>query len=74
MHKILLLLFITIVSSNQLLWAQTQIKGTVSGSAGGSYAGVLNIAQPVPEPETYAMFLFGLGIIGFMARCRKNKA
>ncbi len=27
----------------------------------------------VPEPETYAMFLAGLGLIGFMARRRKQK-
>lgn len=26
----------------------------------------------VPEPETYAMLLAGLGMIGFMARRRKN--
>lgn len=29
-------------------------------------------AAPVPEPETYAMLLAGLGLIGFMARRRKN--
>lgn len=50
-----------------------QIRGTVSGSSGGSYAGVLNIAQPVPEPESYAMLLAGLGIMGFTARRRKVK-
>jgi PEP-CTERM motif len=49
-----------------------QIKGTVAGLSGGSYAGVLNIANPVPEPETYAMFLAGLGLMGFTAR-RKSK-
>jgi len=27
---------------------------------------------PVPEPETYAMFLAGLGLMGFMARRRKS--
>jgi hypothetical protein len=27
----------------------------------------------VPEPETYAMLLAGLGMIGFMARRRKSK-
>lgn len=32
-----------------------------------------NIA-PVPEPETYAMMLAGLGMLGFMARRRKLKA
>jgi len=27
----------------------------------------------VPEPETYAMLLAGLGLVGFMARRRKAK-
>ena len=29
------------------------------------------ITAPVPEPETYAMMLIGLGLLGFMTR-RKN--
>lgn len=28
----------------------------------------------VPEPETYAMLLTGLGLVGFMARRRKQNA
>jgi hypothetical protein len=47
-----------------------QIRGTVSGLAGGSYSGVLNVA-PVPEPDTFAMLICGLGFIGFSLR-RKN--
>lgn len=30
--------------------------------------------SPIPEPETYAMLLVGLGLIGFMARRRKETA
>ena len=50
-----------------------QIKGTLAGTSGGPYVGVLNIAQPVPEPESYAMLMAGLGLIGFMARRRNPK-
>ena len=31
-----------------------------------------NTVSPIPEPETYAMFLTGLGLLGFMAYRRKN--
>lgn len=47
---------------------------TVSGivsSGGGSYGGNINVLA-VPEPETYAMMLGGLGLLGFMARRRKK--
>lgn len=32
-----------------------------------------SLIAPVPEPETYGMMLAGLGLIGFMARRRKQK-
>ena len=31
-----------------------------------------NTVSPIPEPGTYAMFLTGLGLLGFMAYRRKN--
>jgi len=46
---------------------------TVMGTAGAnaSYGGTLNVSA-VPEPETWAMMLGGLGLMGFMARRRKK--
>lgn len=35
--------------------------------------GVKFVAGAVPEPETYALMLAGLGIVGFTARRRKNQ-
>jgi len=35
---------------------------------------IVEYSAPVPEPETYAMLLAGLGLLGFMARRRKESA
>lgn len=42
--------------------------GTVVAAA---YSGTLTVSA-IPEPETYAMMLAGLGLVGFMARRRKK--
>ena len=42
---------------------------------GGTHGAFLLVPIPVaavPEPETYAMFMAGLGLMGFIARRRKN--
>ncbi|WPB57921.1 FxDxF family PEP-CTERM protein [Xylophilus sp. GOD-11R] len=51
----------------------------VTGKSNGvsTYTGLiaispLNIAPPVPEPETYAMLAAGLGMMGFIARRRQK--
>jgi len=44
------------------------IKGTSGENA--SYSGTLNVTA-VPEPETVALMMAGLGVIGFVARRRR---
>ncbi|MEW6020711.1 MAG: PEP-CTERM sorting domain-containing protein [Pseudomonadota bacterium] len=46
---------------------------SVTLTAGGDYwvtANDVTLAMPVPEPETYAMMLLGLGVVGWMRRRR----
>jgi hypothetical protein len=50
-----------------------QVSGNMVGTGAASFGGALQMAAPVPEPETYGMMLGGLGVLGFMARRRKAK-
>lgn len=46
-----------------------EIRGTVTGSAGGSYAGTLNV-NPVPLPAALPLLFSGLGMLGLLRRRR----
>lgn len=46
------------------------VLGFATGNTGGFYSGGF-IATTVPEPETYALLLAGLGIVGFVASRRR---
>lgn len=48
-----------------------EVSGTATGSSGG-FQVLTSTLLPVPEPEAYAMLLAGLGLIGFVARRRKQ--
>lgn len=39
----------------------------------GSYQMTLTTTAPVPEPESYAMLLAGLGLLGFIGRRKKQQ-
>lgn len=48
-----------------------EVRGNVTGSSGGSYGGVFNLA-PVPEPTGIALAFAGLGFLGLVARRRHS--
>jgi hypothetical protein len=58
--------------------AYVHVQGIDNGTSkycGGSYdcSAKYTPLTPVPEPETYAMLLAGLGLVGFSARRRMNR-
>jgi len=49
------------------------LEASVDDATGGPESFViLNVAAPVPEPETTALLLAGLGAIGFIGRRRRK--
>ena len=51
------------------------VLGFATGSQGGFYAGgMIAETAPVPEPETYALMLAGLGVLSFVASRRRSRA
>ncbi|MRW86246.1 PEP-CTERM sorting domain-containing protein [Pseudoduganella sp. FT26W] len=50
-----------------------KVQGTITTNDAVTYSGNL-LVSAVPEAETYAMLLAGLGLVGFVARRRKTIA
>jgi hypothetical protein len=50
-----------------------EVVGKINSNSAGSFSGNIALkALPVPEADTYAMLLAGLGLVGFVARRRKS--
>ena len=65
-----------VVSSVKLTLSNKVFATTGLGSTAAIWKDMVNlhvVTSPVPEAETYAMMLAGLGLVGFMAR-RRNRA
>jgi uncharacterized protein YjiK len=45
----------------------------LAGAAAGAKSQLIVLTAPVPEPETYAMLLAGLGLMGVVARRRRRQ-
>ena len=52
------------------------VAGVAPAGLAAAYNGSVDTAAapPIPEPETYAMMLAGLGLMGFVARRRRQKS
>jgi hypothetical protein len=63
------------LTADQVQNGTWQIKWVNNGGQNPDYSNSslwVRDVTPVPEPETYALLLAGLGIVGFMARRRKS--
>lgn len=65
--------FSNLLANHSYIFSFTGKWSGVSSGANWSLTGTPSVSiSPVPEPETYAMFLAGLGIIGSIALRRKS--
>ncbi|MEO6897596.1 MAG: flocculation-associated PEP-CTERM protein PepA [Caldimonas sp.] len=64
------------VAVSSFINSPTQVSPVAAGFASGfriaQGGGSVNFAAPIPEPETYALLLAGLGAIGWVARRRSS--
>jgi len=65
---------LTLASLQQNAVGQYFAADIISGTTGNTGAVDASLVTSVPEPETYAMMLAGLGLLGFVAARRKNVA
>lgn len=59
------------VAISSFINSPSQVSAIANGFTITNGGGSVNFAQPIPEPETYALFLAGLGALGWVARRRR---
>lgn len=66
-------LFAVLPSAGQYRFS---VAGTVTGTVNGAYEGFIltRVETPVPEPETYGLFLAGLGLAAASLRGRRSSS
>jgi hypothetical protein len=60
------------MNSGQFKISMDTLQFTFDGQVQDQTYTIEMVTAPIPEPETYALMLAGLGLVGFMARRRKQ--
>ncbi len=61
------------LAHNGRLWIRRFENGTERGLSSGNFSQFSSISLSVPEPETYALMLLALTILGFTESCKETK-
>jgi hypothetical protein len=64
--------FVDFGNGGQFKIVMDEISFTANGQTVDQTYHIEMVTAPIPEPETYALMLAGLGLVGFMARRRKQ--
>ena len=64
--------YIPVTGAGDYFYLYSQFGSINAGNDGFEKWGTVGVSQPIPEPETYALMMARLGVMGFVARRRKK--